>query len=471
MNKYDKLARNTLIFAIGSFSSKAMVFLLMPLYTRLLSPADFGTSELIVSTSNLIMPFMMLSINEAVIRYGMDRAYRRREVFSIGISTVLVGFLVFCLFAPVFYLFDGIKGYTLLVYLYVLMGALRAVCAQFVRSIGQIKIYTFDGIFATFTTIALNVLFLVVFKMGVEGFVLSVVVSNIISVLLLFWLADLPRYLRLGGRNKALRSEMLRYSIPLIPSTMFWWITNVSDRYLVTYYAGAGANGIYSMGYKIPTLMTIVSGIFYQSWQISAIEEYSSPEKALDFYSEVLNHYSSLLFCAASGLILLCIPITYLLVSSAFMESWRYVPFLVIAEVFSTLVTFLGTFYMVVKRSNSVLLAIGVGGISNILMNIYLIPIYGGMGAAMATMISYLLAFAVRLVDVRRFVPIRINLLKVLLCFGVLLLQTFLLFQETPLWWLIQAGFVALMALINIKSVLSILRMFLSKLSIWRAPQ
>ncbi|MBQ2752137.1 MAG: oligosaccharide flippase family protein, partial [Oscillospiraceae bacterium] len=97
MNKYEKLMGNTLIFAIGSFSSKLLVFFMLGYYTAVLSPAEFGISDRITTTSNLLMPFVMLSINEAVIRFAMDKSLRRSDVFTVGIKTVLVGFGVFIL--------------------------------------------------------------------------------------------------------------------------------------------------------------------------------------------------------------------------------------------------------------------------------------------------------------------------------------------------------------------------------------
>lgn len=431
-----------------------MVFFLVPLYTRVLTTADYGVSDLITSTANLITPFMMLSINEAIIRFAMDRTVKKREVFSIGLATVLIGFVVFCLFAPVFYLFEQIKAYTALVYLYVLLAALKAVTAQFVRSSGLVRLYTFDGFLATFTTIVFNVLLLVVFKMGVTGYVLSVVLSNALSVLFLFAVARLWRQVRLRRLNKRLWGEMLRYSVPLIPTTMFWWITNVSDRYLVTWFCGGAANGVYAAAYKIPAMLTLVSSIFYQAWQISAVSEYGQGKKTSRFYTEIFGHYSSLLFLGASGILLILRPVNAVMMGEAFTSSWRYVPFLVLAEVFSSLVTFLGSFYMVSKRNATVVLAIAAGGFSNIVMNIFLIPVYGPMGAAFATFMSYLLAFFVRAVDVRRLVTMRFGILTIAVNFLIATLQAAAALSEVRYAFLVQLGLFLLMAAVNAKTIL-----------------
>jgi O-antigen/teichoic acid export membrane protein len=134
MGRYEYLLGNTVVFAIGSFSSKLLVFFMMSYYTRMLTPAQFGVAERITTTCNLLMPFVMLSINEAIIRFTMDRSISRPQVFSIGIKTVFIGFIIFCVFVPVMLMIDLLGPYTALIYIYVLLGMLRSVTAQFVRS-------------------------------------------------------------------------------------------------------------------------------------------------------------------------------------------------------------------------------------------------------------------------------------------------------------------------------------------------
>ena len=203
MGRYERLVGNTLVFAIGSFSSKLLVFFMLRYYTAMLTPAEFGIADRITTTSNLLMPFVMLSINEAIIRFAMDRSLKRSDVFSIGLKTVLAGFIVFCVFSPVMLMIDMLSPYTLLIYIYVLFGMLKAICAQFIRSIGLVKLFAFDGFLATFTTIAFNILFLTVFRWGLYGYVISIIASNIISIFFLFIVAKLERYVDFTHPNPA----------------------------------------------------------------------------------------------------------------------------------------------------------------------------------------------------------------------------------------------------------------------------
>ena len=455
MNRYVKLLSNTLIFAIGTFSSKLMVFLLMPLYTRVLTPADYGVMDLVVNTSNLLLPLVMVSINEAIIRFGLEKSVRKSEVFSIGLVTSLCGFLIFLCFIPVFWKIDFLSSYTTLIYLYVFAAAIHGVCAQFVRSMGLVRLYAFEGVLATLTIVLLNVLFLVVFQWGITGYVLSVILSNLISVLFLFWAARLWKFIKFRSLNRKLAREMLLYSLPLIPTTMMWWVTNVSDRYLVTYFVGEAANGLYSVSYKIPTIISIISSIFTQAWQLSAISENDQSDKD-DFYSDIFQYYQTVVFLAASGIMWLLKVINYLLVSPEFFDSWKFAPFLILSVVFSCFVSFFSSFYMAAKKNIMSMVTTFLGAVSNIVLNLWLIPIYGPQGAAFATFVSYFLVFIVRAVDTRRFVRLKMDLPRLLLSFFALLGQAWVLILEPPFSFAIQLGFVLLMFLINLKSILYI---------------
>ena len=97
MDKYKNLISNTVIFAIGTFSSKVLVFLLMPLYTRVLSDAEYGITDLIVQTGNLLLPLASLGIVNAVIRFGLERHVRKSDVFTTGLATILTGFCIMLL--------------------------------------------------------------------------------------------------------------------------------------------------------------------------------------------------------------------------------------------------------------------------------------------------------------------------------------------------------------------------------------
>jgi O-antigen/teichoic acid export membrane protein len=365
----------------------------------------------------------------------MEDSYRRADVFSIGLFTALGWFAVLWLFYPLLDRIPIIDGYIWLVYLYCLTSSMRTMVTQFVRATGFVRLFALDGLFTTVTTIGFNLLFLLKFKMGAAGFVLGTIVADALSALCLFFFMRLYRFLRLRGISRRTRRDMFRYCLPMIPTAIFWWITNASDAYFVTRMIGHYENGLYGVAYKIPNLMIAVSAFFTQAWQLSAFTEYKNPEGER-FFSNVFRSYYTFIFVAASGLILLIKPVTKLMYDEAYYEAWRMSPFLLLAVSFSCLVTFLGAVYNAEKKNVMVSVTTGIGAGLNLFLNWLLIPIWGAQGAAVATFASFLAVFVVRAVDTRRYIHVRMQPLRITATLILLLAQSLVSIAEKPysLW-------------------------------------
>lgn len=459
MNKYKKLALNTIIFGIGTFSSKLLIFLLMPLYTRVLSNSDYGISDLIVNTGNLMIPLVSLGITNAVTRFALDKNEDKRDVFTIGLCTITVGFSMLLLFEPILSHVEFLAAHTWLIYLFVLSATLRAVCQSLVRAKGYVKLYSLDGVLTTLVMVLLTILFLVIMKTGILGYVMAVVLSNAFSVLFLFIMAELRRYVHISCVKRNTVAAMLKYSIPLIPSTIFWWITNVSDRYLVTYFVGSDANGLYAVANKLPTVVVLVAGIFMDAWQMSAVTE-DDPGRE-HFFTNIYSSYQAVVFLAGSGIILLAKPLTKLLVSDSFYSSWQYIPFLAMATIFTCLVTFLGSVYIVEKKSLLTLATIVAGAVLNIVLNLFLIPAFGVNGAAFSTCISYFVVFVLRALNTRKFIRIQWNMPVLIFNIFAVSAQSVIMIMELKGWILYEIIlFIALFAC-NVKPlILNVKKLF-----------
>ena len=452
--KYKKLFSNTIVFSIGTFSSKILVFLLVPFYVHFLSDAEYGVVDLITQTANLLIPLVSLGIASAVLRFGLDQSSDKKAVFSTGVAAILIGFLLFLLTVPILLQVQIIGEYTLLLLFYVFIGCFRLLCTNFVRSLQYVKLYSFDGILCTVLVITFNILFLMRFGWGIQGYVLATICSDSCSVLFLTLAARLYRYLDFRRIRASVYRPMLRYCLPLIPANIFWWITHVSDRYMVTYMVSEGANGLYAIAYKIPTMITIVSTIFMEAWQLSAVVEKNDPELP-GFFSNVLSYYQSFVFLCGSGCILFCkVLITLLTLGQPdYYVSWRYVPALIIATCFSCFVTFLGSVYVVEKKSMVSFLTTLLGTAINVLLNLLLIPYFGANGAAVATASAYISIYLVRAYTTRRMIPMQFGFGKTFLNTLLLAVQMAVTLAEIPLWYLVSGVIFLLVMVINLRAL------------------
>lgn len=453
MNKYRKLITNTLLMALGTFSSKILVFLLMPLYTRVLSTEDYGTVDLLVQMSNLMLPLVSLGILNAIIRFGLDRSSEKSDVLTTGLVTIGGGFLAFLLCSPLLSRVEAVSGYAQFIYLYVLTSLLRSLCSQFVRAQERVRLYAVDGVMATITVIVFNALFLVKFRMGITGYMLATISSDFCSAAFLFTYGRLWRFIRLRRGMQPVVREMLRYSVPLIPTTVFWWVTNVSNRFIVAEILGESYNGLYAAAYKVPTVVNLVSNIFIEAWQMSAVTDGEGRGRG-EFFSTVLGAFQAVVFLCASGLILFSKFIMWLLVAPSFYPAWEYVPVLVMASAFSCLVSFLGSVYMVEKRSVISLLTTMAGAALNVALSFLLIPLWGVNGAASAMFISYFIVFLLRAVTAQKMVRMHWNIPKLAANILILLAQSVIMIWELPLW-IVWEGLLTLVSIaLNLRPIL-----------------
>ena len=250
---------------------------------------------------------------------------------------------------------------------------------------------------------------------------------------------------------------MLRYSAPLVPSTLCGWIINISDRYLIALLIGNAATGIYAVANKVPTILMTVANTFASAWQISALAEQSKEEKER-FFSNVYTTYSAIAFVTASGVILTSQLSTRLLAAPEYYDAWRYVPILTLATTFACLGSFLSSIYMVEQRSTATLATTTIGAVCNLAGNFFLIQVWGTMGAAVSTLLSYILIFVVRAIHTRTMLRVQCNLFKLLISVLILGIQCILVEKDIPLRPVFSSICLLLICAIHFKAIMRALR-------------
>ena len=434
MNQYKRLFNNTIIFAIGTFSSKILTIIMTRFITGALSQTDYSTATALQDVSNILIPVFSLEIIDAITRFGLDRRYNKKDVFTVSLIAVCIGSAIMLVASPLLgnisFLYF-IKGRSSLVALFVFASSFHSICSQFVRARNMVKLYAFDGILTTVLTAALTLIFLYPAKLGVTGYLLGIIVPDMLAAVFLFWVANLHKFIRFRGLSRLTASQMIRYAVPLIPNKEAFWVTNTSDRIMVINLCGQALNGVFSAAYKIPNLISLVSGVFMDAWQMSSItEEKNRPQ----FFTKVFRAMAALIFAGSAVIILLCRPLLSMLTSRNYHEGWIYIPFLVLATAFSCLCSFIGTVYMVEKRSvNNMVTTLIAAGL-NILFNFMLIPKFGPIGAAIATLIAYIVMLVIRLIDTRRFIRIYFSPLRLIADFVIVTAESILMIQQVKLW-------------------------------------
>jgi O-antigen/teichoic acid export membrane protein len=466
-NKYSKLAGNTLIFAISSFSSKLLTFIVQPFLTYAMRDIEsMGISKLLSQCANLLIPFVSMGMSNAIIRFGLDRGNSKKQVFTNGLLTILLGYCMLLVCWPVLRLIPDVQTYGVFLYIYVLTSCLRTLCTQFVRSHELNKLVAIDGILCTFSTLMFYVLYLVVLDWGATGYLLAIICGDMVSTLFLFCTANLWRYLDFKHLNRDLWKQMLRFSLPMIPAQISFWVINASDMFFVRYMcdgwggrSGSAWSGLLSTGYFMPTILNTLGLIFYDAWQLSAVTEESDRET---FFSRIFHSYSSVMFCCAAGILWLCRPVMHIMKANYY-EAWRFVPFLTIAATFTCFNQFFNSIYVVYKRSTNSLYTMLAGAIANCIMNYFFILWWGPIGATYASFLGLFLVFILRAINTRGLLVVDFSPARIAINLAFLIAEAFILLKELPLYGLWTGLITAAVIVFNFSGVWGMFRILLPK--------
>jgi O-antigen/teichoic acid export membrane protein len=410
-NRITRLLSNTLIFTVGKFVSKLIVIFMLPFYTSYLSSAEYSTSDLITNLCNLLIPLACLGVSEGIFRNAATNNVDKESFFTNGFMLMVFGSVGFLILSPLLNLTGYFNDYVWLIICYVIASNIHSVCAQYVCAIGRTKLFAGQGVLNTMLTVVLNIIFLVGFDMGINGYVLSIVLADFLTTLFVFFIARLHRAFIPRKINGSVMKDLLKFCLPLVPSTIFWWITGVSDRYMVAYMCSDAENGLYTAAYKIPTLLTYIVTIFNDAWKLSAVSESEDKQKCADFYSLIYKYYIAAMFVGGGVLAVSAQIFAKILFAESYYVAWLFIPVLSAATVFTALDSFLGSVYFMVKRTSMSLYTSLIGAVVNIALNIIMIPNWGlglgAMGASIATFVSYFLVYVIRAATMGRFMKFK----------------------------------------------------------------
>ena len=420
MKKKTELIKNAFIILLGKACTQFLSFLMLPLYTFVLSTDDYGTIDLISTYTALAIPIIGLQIEMGTFRYLVDAREHSKEKVSIVSNTfftlLITTILSFIFLAPVTsiislphlwpILFSGFatifSGYFL----------------QIARGLGDTIGYSFGSIIIGCSSVVMNMVLLLVFSAGIDGILIATGVSNTICIIFLIFREKVFSYIDIRQYKKERIMQILHYSIPLIPNSVIWWIISVSDRTIITYFLNTSANGIYAVSNKFSYIVSHIYGVFNLSWTESASLHINDSDRD-EFFSDTFNT-TIRIFSSISLLMLAYMPVFFkFMIGKEYQEAYLYIPILSIGMIFNIVVSFIGSIYIAKMKSKEVALSSFWSGVLNISINVLLIKYIGLWAASISTLLAFLIMSVYRYYDVQKYVRLKID--KKLLMYLVLL--------------------------------------------------
>jgi O-antigen/teichoic acid export membrane protein len=400
----QKLIKNTAILSVGTICTKGLMFMMTPLFTRWLSQDGYGTFDLLLTYVTLLMPLFTLESNEAVFRFLLDtdEDKKRKKIISTASFLNLAGLLIsFGVITVVAFIRKDIRD--LLVYFYILLVAetFYNITTRIVRGIKKIPIYAVCSLFFVITMAVSSFIFIQILHLGLEGIILGYTIGYGLCALIMLIVSKAYLYLSVRGIDFTLLKDMLRYSVPLLPAEISWWIVNVSGRTIISIFLGTSYNAIYAVANKFPNLCQTLFSVFHLSWQENAVETFKDQDRDV-YYSYVFNGIITIL----SSICMVIESMNFLIYENLFQQEYfagYYItPLLVASVLFSMLSQFLGSIYLAQLNSKKSGGSAAVAAVVNIVIHLALIKEIGLYAAAVSTAVSYFSLFLVRYFDVVR---------------------------------------------------------------------
>lgn len=466
MGKYGKLAANTALFALSGFASKLLILLLLPLYTNILSTEEYGMVDLIINLVNLLYPILTLSVSEATLRYTFKKEIEKSQIFTVTHICILGGALLLVIFTPFISLIStevaGYWGFIIILYLGI---SYQTALSYYLKGNGNSKIFAIQGVIQTIVLLSANIFLLAVCNLGISGYLTATVLGYFFACAFMILFGKIYKECFKLEYNKSLAVEMLEYSLPMIPSTIGWWINASADKYELIWLVGISASGIYSVAHKIPSIMTTVVDFFVQAFTLSAISSYESKDKeAISFCNNTTNVVFSLCLAICSVLIGGSELFGKLLFSKDFFAGWVCVPPLLISALFSCVSSYLAAFFKSTKKTKMLFYSTGIGAVANIVLNYIFIKSFQTIGAAYATALGFAIVAIIRLYYIKDIIHLKLKYQAIIVSFILIIFEMFIIISEWEFRYMCVIAAILLVIFINRNVTMEIIRVIKTKI-------
>lgn len=411
ISREGRLAKNTSILVVGTICTKGIMFFMTPLYTVWLSVGDYGTFDLITTYTSLLIPFVTLSVSEALFRFMLDAKSlsQRKTIASTAFAIYCVGGVFVVIVGTIIAIMRyDLASLVLSVIVYVLAEMLYNYAMTILRGLKHLDQYTLGNILFVLGLAIATVVTVYIFNLGLVGILLGYAIGDIIAVVAMAGLSKFHQLVSFASTAFSELRVLLGYSIPVLPNTISWWVINASDRAIISVFLGAEANAVYAIANKLSGLCTTFFSVFHLSWQQSATEALADADRDC-YYSSIFSTATRII----ASICILVIGVNNLFFDIFFSDAYtegRYVaPILAFAVLLSVQAQFIGGIYVALKWSKKNGATTLVAAAVNAALNLIFIGELGLYAAALSTLAAYAVLLTLRLIDVRRKIGLRIS--------------------------------------------------------------
>lgn len=403
MSREKQLVKNTLIITVGKICTQLITFFLLPLYTGILSTEEYGIVDLLNTLSSLLLPIITFQVEQAIFRELIEvreNENDKKNIISTGVLTVIfqcfLFLILFAIIAPFVH-----NDYKLFLATNVITYIFLSLFQQIARGLGDNKKYAFGSFLSALFTVIFNILFIAVIRLGATGMLLGTLLGQLLSILYLFFSLKLYKYIEIHKYKKIILKKLWKYSIPLIPNAISWWVFNASNRVITSTFLGVAENGILAASLKFSSVFITLYNIFNMSWTESISVNINDDD--IDGYFNKMFNVMLRLFTALVVGIIVCMPFVFpIMINEKFSSGYGLVPLSILGSFFNVIVGLISVIYVAKKNTKAIANTSIISAVLNIVINLALVKVVGLYAAVISTFIAFFTMSIYRLYDIRK---------------------------------------------------------------------
>lgn len=395
MTKEKELLKNTGIIFVGKLGVKFMMFILLPVYTWVLAPSDLGEYDLINSyISFLIIIFSMQLENSIFRELSLERKnlQKVKEIFTTTVLLTIFQSIIYVVFFIIFRNSFNLK-YNIYLVFNVMLSIVLNILIGFIRGVGYNKQYSILGLVVATTSLLLNILFVLYFRMKIDGLFLATFISQLVGILYLVIKLELFNYFSYENFNIDLVKKLYKYGLPLVPNELAWSVIRLSDKIVVSKFLPIAVLGYMSIANKFSQVLLDLFSIFGLSWTESILIHYKDDldEK---YFKKIVKIAMNIFFSLSIVLLLLLKFFYSYLIKGDYSFGYNLIPLYIAGILFNIYVGLISTIFVAKGESVKIALTSVITAFINIGVNLLLIRKVGVYAAPISTAIAFfLLAF------------------------------------------------------------------------------
>jgi O-antigen/teichoic acid export membrane protein len=396
-----KIFKHSVVYGMGNIFAKLIGFMLIPIYTKYLTPKEYGIIEILNLTTEFFGMILSFKISRAMYRFYFeyDTLEQKNAVVStsfisfgvIGLFGILALFPFSTFFSTVFLGEKTLGNYFTVSFATLWFNSITLIGFYYLMIVQNSVMYVVASLIKLILNVIFNIYFIVFLELKAYGLLLG----NLVSSILIFIIMMLPIIKKVGLKFSLKQfKDLTSYSLPMLPGALAEYAVLVSDRFLLRFLRNLADSGIYSLSYKFSVIPHyFITSSFFQIWSARRFELMKTDNGEV-VMGRMITYFMILLTTVSLGICVLSKEVIIILADPKFYEAHKYIPVLTFSYIIFGLYDHFAVNIMIHKKTKYFTYVDTVNGVFFILLNLLLIPRFGTYGAAYATLVSYIFKIA-----------------------------------------------------------------------------